>query len=457
MIATNQFEHDDAAHGGRPLRICMLAACPFPANHGTPGSIREMAEAVVRCGHEVHIVTYHFGEDIPVVGPRVHRIPALTGEAQVIVGPTVRRPLYDLQLVFKTLQVIRDHQPDLLHAHGYEAALAAWLCRLATGVPVVYSGHNTMADELPSYRFIRPQWLARGLAALLDGLVPRLGNRCLPHSANIARFFERHGLRERTEPVVNFGIDVDHMASGDGAGVRQCYGLGSAPVVLYSGVLDRFQRMDLLLDAMALLCRQEPAAKLLVVVTVPQEEHLAGIRARATALGITDRVVLTSPQPLDAVRHLLRAGDVAVVPRPQAPGFPIKLLNYMAAQKPCVLFASSASTGLVNGENCVLAAPDDASALAGGLLEVLRDAELARRLAANGHRFVRAHHDRLLIAGQVCAAYYRTLEQAGRARAVRSMGPAEERRWHTALRVEAKPFRRAATRGAGAIPMGGAR
>src|SRR6266853_698532 len=70
------------------LKICMLAACPFPANHGTPGSIREMAESVSACGHEVHVVTYHFGEDIPVNGPRLHRITPLTGESSVVVGPT---------------------------------------------------------------------------------------------------------------------------------------------------------------------------------------------------------------------------------------------------------------------------------------------------------------------------------------------------------------------------------
>src|SRR5438128_8732926 len=48
------------------LKICVLAACPFPANHGTPGSIREICEALAELGHEVHIVTYHFGEDIPL-------------------------------------------------------------------------------------------------------------------------------------------------------------------------------------------------------------------------------------------------------------------------------------------------------------------------------------------------------------------------------------------------------
>src|SRR5262245_59185974 len=141
MIATHplaRLAHAPHEPNGARLKVCMLAACPFPANHGTPGSIREMAEAIAGEGHEVHVVTYHIGENIPLKGPVLHRITPLTGESAVVVGPTVRRPLYDLQMVFKTLQVVRRHRPDVIHAHGYEAALVAWWCRLATGLPVVY-------------------------------------------------------------------------------------------------------------------------------------------------------------------------------------------------------------------------------------------------------------------------------------------------------------------------------
>ncbi len=413
MSKTNETSADVPA--GRPaLKVCMLAACPFPANHGTPGSIRELAEAVAGQGHEVHVVTYHFGEDIPVKGPRVHRIPAWTGESAVVVGPTSRRPLYDLQMVFKTLEVLREHRCDLMHAHGYEAALVAGLCRLAAGVPFVYSGHNTMADELPSYRFIRPQWLARALARFLDVLVPRLGDRCLPHSANMERFFRGMGLAARTEPAVPFGINIEELAGGDGASVRRRYGLGSDPVVLYAGVLDEFQRLDLLLEAIRPVKQQAPAAKLLVVVTIPHEGHLARLRARAAELGVADRLVLTEPQPLAAVPDFLAACDVAVVPRPQAPGFPIKLLNYMAAGRPSVLFASSASTGMVHGDNVYLAAPDTGAALGEALLAVLGDAPLRQRLGRGGLRFVRENHDRARVAGQVCEVYCRTLAGAGR-------------------------------------------
>ena len=65
-------------------------------------------------------------------------------------------------------------------------------------------------------------------------------------------------------------------------------------------------------------------------------------------------------------------------------------------------------------ENAVLACPDTGAALGEAILDVLRDDQLRERIARNGQRYVREHHDRRLVARQVCAAYLRTLEAAGR-------------------------------------------
>jgi glycosyltransferase involved in cell wall biosynthesis len=392
----------------RPLRVCAFAACPFPANHGTPGSIREMLEGVAELGHEVHVVTYHFGENIALRGVHLHRIPRWTNESTVVVGPTSMRPIYDALMVTTGLGVIRRFHPDVLHAHGYEAALAASLCRLATGVPVVYSGHNTMIDELPTYGFIRPRWLANLLARGLDDWVPWLGDRCIPHSANVERFLREKGLADRCEPVVNFGIDVEAMSHGNGRSIRASHGWGDRPIVLYAGVLDEFQRLDLLTDAMKLVLFENPLALLVIVTTIPHAGHLDRLRRQAADAGILERLFITEPQPLSAVPDYLAACDVAVVPRPQAQGFPTKLLNYMAASRACVLFASSASTGLIHGDNVYLAEPDTASALAEGVIAVLGDRSLRERLSKNGHQFVRHHHGRLGTAEKLCQAYRHT-------------------------------------------------
>jgi glycosyltransferase involved in cell wall biosynthesis len=391
----------------------MLVSSPFPANHGTPGSIREMIEALADRGHEIHVVTYHFGEDIPTRGMQLHRIPALTGESTVVVGPTIRRPLYDLLLVFKALEVIARYQPDIIQAHNYEAALAAAICKLLTGVPVVYNAHNTMADELASYDRLRPKWLARGLGRLLDTFVPPLADTCLPHGIGIAQFLQDMGLGARTAPVLKVGIDVDYIAQGNGAGIRERYGLGDGPVILYAGVVDEFQRIEVLLDAMVLVRRGAPDAKLLLVQTIPNARQIAAIRRQAEQLDLGAAMVLTEPQPLAAVRDFLKAADVAVSPRPGCPGLPFKLLNYMAARRPTVLFASSAVPGLVHRDNTMLAAPDSTQAFAEAILEVLRDGALGRRLSERGYHFVREHHDRQVTAAQVVDTFYQTLAKTG--------------------------------------------
>jgi 1,2-diacylglycerol 3-alpha-glucosyltransferase len=399
------------------LKVCVLAACPFPANHGTPGSIRELAEATAERGHEVHVVTYHFGEKLPLRNVHIHRVANWTGEREITVGPTRYRPLYDFQMIFTAIKVMREHQIDLVHAHGYEAALVAACCRPFVRAPVLYSAHNAMGDELASYDFFKSKRLATALAWILDRTVPRIGDRCLPHSVNLQEFLHARGLAARTEPVLNFGIDFDKHPNGDRQKLRRECGIGDEPVVLYSGVIDRFQRVDLLLGAMPQVLARFPHAKLLLLTNVPNSRHEAELRAQAKELGIDASMILLSPRSLEHGLKMLSIADVAVVPRPKAPGFPIKLLNYMAAARPCVLFASSCSR-LAHGEHVWLAGEDTAQSLGASIVRVLKDDVLRNRIADGGRQFVKARHDRRVVAAQLCDAYARLARESSRWEAI---------------------------------------
>lgn len=391
------------------LKVCVLAACPFPANHGTPGSIRELAEATAERGHEVHVVSYHMGDNLPLHGVHHHRIPDWTGERRVVVGPTRRRPLYDFQMIFTALKVIRKYKLDLMHAHGYEAALVGGCARPLARRPVLYSAHNCMSDELASYDFFHSRKLANGLAWMLDNTVPRIGNRCLPHSTNLQEFLLSKGLAGRAEPVLNFGIDVEKLPNVERSAFRKQIGLSNDPIILYSGVIDRFQRLDLLLKAMKRVLRQSPRAKLLIFSTIQHPKHEKSLLDEAARLGISDSVILRVPSDMEKGRKLISLCDVAVVPRPAAPGFPIKLLNYMAASRPCVMFASSASR-VRHGEHVWLAANDTSESLGDSIVTLLKNRTLRNRVAEGGHRFVREHHDRRIVAGNLCEAYIRMLQ-----------------------------------------------
>jgi 1,2-diacylglycerol 3-alpha-glucosyltransferase len=395
------------------LKICVLAACPFPANHGTPGSIRELVEATAERGHEVHVVSYHLGEPLPLRNVHLHRIADWTGEKSITVGPTRYRPLYDFQMIFTALKVMRRHRVDLIHAHGYESALVAACCRPFVRLPVLYSAHNAMGDELASYDFFRSKRMASALAWVLDRTVPRIGDRCVPHSANLQEFLHARGLSERMEPVLNFGIDFDKRPVGDRQRLRRECNLTDEPVILYSGVIDQFQRLDLLLESMVHVLSRFPRAKLLLLTNVANGRNDAALREQAKTLGIDGSLVMMAPQSLDHGLKLISICDVAVVPRPKAPGFPIKLLNYMASKRACVMYASSCSR-LSHGEHVWLAAEDTPESLGGAIVRVLKDEMLRNRIAEGGYQFVRARHDRRGAAAQLCDSYMRLLRSTRR-------------------------------------------
>lgn len=413
-VAAEQRTETETLDAAEPrLKICVLAACPFPANHGTPGSIRELVEATAERGHEVHVVTYHLGESLPLRNVHLHRIADWTGEKAITVGPTRYRPLYDFQMIFTALNVMRRHRVDLIHAHGYESALVAACCRPFVRLPVLYSAHNAMGDELASYDFFRSKRMASALAWVLDRTVPRIGDRCVPHSVNLQEFLHARGLSERMEPVLNFGIDFDKRPVGDRQRLRRECNLTDEPVILYSGVIDQFQRLDLLLESMVHVLSRFPRAKLLLLTNVANGRGDAALREQAKTLGIDGSLVMMAPQSLDHGLKLISICDVAVVPRPKAPGFPIKLLNYMAAKRACVMFASSCSR-LSHGEHVWLAADDTPESLGGAMVRVLKDETLRNRIAEGGHQFVLARHDRRVAAAQLCDSYVRMLRSTRR-------------------------------------------
>ncbi len=142
--------------------IAMVAACPFPANHGTPAAIKEMSEELARRGHLIRVVTYPLSDDIPVAGIEINRVGHVGRNREINVGPSYQRLVFDAMLAIKLFQIVRRHEVDVIHAHNYEAMLIGGVVGRLTGVPVIYNAINTMISELPSYNFFRPRVLATG-------------------------------------------------------------------------------------------------------------------------------------------------------------------------------------------------------------------------------------------------------------------------------------------------------
>lgn len=378
---------------GKKLKIAMVAACPFPANHGSPASIREMSEALVKLGHEVHIVTYPVSEQIPVHGVTVHRVSLpIVKPGGVRIGPSAIKLVYDFLLIFKLISVMRRHGIDVIHAHNYEAAMVGWIAKVFARRPMIYNAVTTMKDELPTYDFIRPRMAAVLLGRVLDYVVPRGADIVTVVSDELADYQVRQGIPPGRVRVVPAGVNVEMFAHADGAKIRDRHGLVGVPLVMYTGAFEEFQRIDCLLQAMQWVVRCNPRAHLMLVGNVKHAANLRKYSDMALGLGIGGHVTFLETVPLSELPDYLAAADIAVVPRSDCPGHPVKLLNYMAAAKPIVSFKGGGK-GLHHMHNGYLAENHDCTALGRGIEFLLGHPELARSLGARAQNTIRDAFD----------------------------------------------------------------
>ena len=127
-------------------------------------------------------------------------------------------------------------------------------------------------------------------------------------------------------------------------------------------------------------------------VGAPGETERRDIEARATALGVADRVRLRGAVPLDRLLPLYREYDLFVLPTLAGEGIPRVLLEAMTSGVPVVTTRVAGIPSLVTNDlNGLLVNEPTAEATAGALARLIADSGLRRRLIANGYETARAH------------------------------------------------------------------
>ncbi len=380
-------------NGTKRYSIAMVAACPFPANHGSAASIREMSDTLSEKGHAVHIVTYPAGQkDIVVRHATVHRTGSFRPETNARVGPSPEKFVRDFALLRLLCRVIRREQIDIIHAHNYEGALIGVMAKWITRRPLLYNAVNLMTDELAGYRFIRPAWLAHGIARALDWFTPIFPDHITAVSPELRQWFIEHGIPERKVDVIPAGMEPELFDNANPEKFRARHAIGDRPIVMYTGVLNAFQRIDYLLRAFAVVLKEQPDALLLMVSPLVSESHQREHRRLADELGISHAVMWIAPHSLQDLPSYLALATVTAISRPECPGHPVKLLNYMLAGKPIVCFAGAAK-GVRHMHDAFIVPNHDYEALGRGIVTLLENRALAVELGANARATVLANFD----------------------------------------------------------------
>jgi glycosyltransferase involved in cell wall biosynthesis len=215
------------------------------------------------------------------------------------------------------------------------------------------------------------------------------------------RTLQRWGLDPDQVTAVENGADVSLFSASPQAGtagqagsLRQQYGLGGGPLVMFVGSFKPWHGLDLLVEAFSRVSPAHPQARLAFVGDGPTRPDL---EAQVSALGLAGRVIFTGAVPHPDVAALLASADVTVLNPRLSPASlsqsPLKLFEYMAAGKAIIApDIPNMQRLLSHRQTALLVQPDQAGALAQALAELLEDEGLRRSLGqAAARQALQAH------------------------------------------------------------------
>jgi glycosyltransferase involved in cell wall biosynthesis len=277
---------------------------------------------------------------------------------------------------WEAYRIARRVGADIYHVH-YASNSHAWTALLAGLRPLVVStmGGDILAEERQGRTAI-DRWLLKLLLRSADTVTSK--------SDYITSKLIAFGVKPERILKVVWGVDRKRFSPGDSADLRGRLGIGpDDPVVLSARNLRPFYNIQLIVEAMALVLREVPQAKLVISSGAATEEYLAQVCERITALGIDDSVRwMLNTEPADMVK-VYRLADVAVSLAP-SDGLPMTLMEAMACGCPTVLTDLSCYRELVQHDHSAVFAPLEASAVRAQIVRVLNDHELRKRLVAQG-------------------------------------------------------------------------
>lgn len=264
-------------------------------------------------------------------------------------------------------RLVRQLDPDVVHAWMYHAALIALLA--AQDRPVVLGIRNALSD------MGREKFLTRQVIAGL-GHVSRRAARICYNSELSRQQHEAKGYDRARGLVILNGFDCSLLQPDLGARAAMRASLGLAPDAFVIGHLGRYHPVKdhhNLLAAFALLSGDHPKAHLVMAGSGVDPAN-AALVGKVTALGLDGRVHLLGER--DDVPDLINVFDVlANASRSEA--FPNVLGEAMACAVPCVATDVGDSTFIV-GDTGIIVPPDNSEALGVALLQMADMGSVAR-------------------------------------------------------------------------------
>ena len=359
--------------------------------------VENEAQSLIDVGHEVHILSYNFGNKLNTEvykGIHIHRFDINKQLAKKMLGLLNQLPVYRLIWKYETLKILNSQAFEAVHIHDLP------LCCLIEGLkhkrqiiitadmhenyPYLLAEQPYMNTFLGRVILSKKVWfekekkwlgLADNIICVAKEMKDRLTNvigdskniKIVPNTINFKTFVAtQKPLPELIERFKN------------------------RFVVSFIGGIDAVRGIEYLLDAASEIGDLIPE---LLILIVGDGRMLESLREKAIQLNLSEKVVFEGFKPSSYMQAYIESSQICVIPHIRSEqtdnSSPNKLFQYMYFGKPVISSNCKSLEKLILEENCGLIFKDRESGdLAQKIIKLHNNSDLRKHLGENGHNSV---------------------------------------------------------------------
>ena len=346
------------------MRLLVINSEYPPIGGGAGNASANVARCLASLGHEVIVVTAHFGDQPKREtrdGLTVYRIPALRRKQDR--SGALEQLAFIASASFWTLNWSRQNRPNATLAFfGMPSGAVAWLLKTVYKIPYIVS---LRGGDVPGFRPYDFKTFHKLIGPFL---------RVIWHGAS-AVIANSQGLRALAR-AFDSSIEIPIIPNGvDGSRFDTAPRDWSAPRLLSAGRIVYQKGLDLGLRALAQL--KDLDWHWSIAGDGPQMEPLQSL---ARELGISERVTFLGWQSKEDLAQAYQQANLFLFPS-RHEGMPNAVLEAMSSGLPVVATRIAGSEELVlDGETGLLVPSEDVDALRDALRTVLSDAVLREKM-----------------------------------------------------------------------------
>ncbi len=390
------------------MRVLYLSHYFFPEGNAPATRVHEMCRRWVAAGHQVTVLTGAPNVPGGVVYDgyknALYRRETVDGVDVVRVWTflaankgTVRRILnylsYMLAAGFVGLFLRR---PDVVIATSPQffcGWAGVWLSRVRR-LPFVLEIRDLWPESIATVGAVSH----RGLLRILEWLELRMyaaATRIVTVGEGYREQLLARGVPVESIDIVPNGVDREAFSQGDGARLREQYGLGNAFVCSYIGTIGSACGLGVVLRAARRL--RDEGRDDVVFLLVGDGSIRESLEKEAKEAGL-DQVVFAGRQDKSAMPDYLAMSDACLVHLAKKDLFrtvlPSKIFEAAAMERPIVLGVEGHAAEIVLGaEAGICIEPENEQELVEAVVKLAANPELAKKLGQAGREKIAAHYD----------------------------------------------------------------